>query len=404
MSSRRQRFVFIVALLAGVAVAGGIIATGAATVQQPDQPEIIEVENSTNYLSPSADNTTRQRYETVQVDVAGAIATDANRLHGEHAIDHYDAQIIRGEDSAIVAKRTADRISAAIDSLERQQATLYQQYSSGEISERTLLRELVRLETTANQYQRLADHAQSEPSLPTDLKTRYEKIGTRTTLLPTPVSGQLTKTMMGQQGSMPLYIQSSSDALVLGAVVDGIYIRQATVRGQRSEEGEDRFIVDGSSPEEAALQRASILYPWTVQSDLTPEVTRIDNSTIYLFRSSHAHGEVRSFMDGRTQNVFHEVQFKNPIQVPVSQVTTNTNDDIRLTVESTGATGPMRISLVSGEDIDPGNVTVSIEGQRFGTFGQSGNLWAVQPVGSFKVTARTPAGDSVTVQVTVLDS
>lgn len=396
-------------LVAGIAIAvlaagSAVTATDLGIAANDTQPEIIQVEGSSNYLSPTSENTSQQRYKASQVDVAGAIATDATRLRGTQAINRYDTRILQGEDSTKVARDIAEAVDVGIEDLSADQRDLYMAYSRDEISDATLLRELARFEAQTSQYRRLAEHARAEPDLPPDLQRKLTGLEVETPLLATPLSSRIENAVSGTGGPVTLYLQSSDDALVLSAIVDDIYVRQATVLDQRATTGQDQFDAADGSPLDAAMNRSATLYPWTVGVDLTPEIQTFGNSSVYLFQSSHAHGEVRSFIDGKTRNVFHEVQFKNPIQVPVSQVNTNTDNDIRLTVESTAPTGPMRVSIVSGEDIEPSEIELSVEGESVGTFDESGNLWTIQPLGSFEVSATTPSGDTVTVSVTVLDS
>lgn len=398
---RRSRLVVIVfVVLVGIAAtAVGVAATGPSVLSDEHTPGI-EVTNSTNYLSPSAENTTRQVYETVHVDVAGAVATDGERLEGEQRRLLIDEQLTQANTTE-VAREIIQEIETGVTQLDERQRQLFEQFSDGEITNEVLMRELARLEATATQYRELSRFTQNQARIPSDtsLSLRYRNLASETTLLPSHLSKRIQRVIAGNTEPTTVYIQSTADALVLATAKESEYLRQATDRSLRDPTATDQFKQSDLPAPQAAFERAKALYPWTADDVLTPNVQGYGDSSVYLFTANHSHGELNTYIDGRTNYPFHENQKKKPGSVPISSTTTNTENDLRLIVQSTAPTGPMLINLVGTGSDAPSEVTLTINGNEIGTVTVGEELWTVQPVGEFQVTAH--AGGNETASVTV---
>jgi len=399
--SSRTRVGVFVAVSVLFLVAGAVMAADTLAVSEHQSPEMIEVENSSNYLSPPAENVTRQQYETADLDVSGAIAADAARLQGDKERNRVEYELTRAAEPAEVAEELIAPIEHDVARLETKQRHLVQNHSAGDISDGTFVREVVRHEATAQQYRSIAEHVREEVALPDALGTRYGNLRGEIPLLPAPLSEQLDRATTGEVDPTQVYIQSSPNSFVLGTVVDETYVRQAVLFDQRDRAADDQFVLDSRAAPEAAFSRGASLYPWANNDNFGPNIQGFGTSSVYLFSSSHSHGELRSYLDGGTTNPFYEYQQKNALSVPVTQFTQDTNNGLRLTVESTAPTGPMRIQVLGTGDTELSDIDVSINGQTLVRIDDGEDFWTIQPVGTFEVTATTPEGESVTVTVTV---
>lgn len=403
--SRRVRLVVIVLLVAAVGTvvaAVGVAATETLTVPTTqDDSQTIQVSNSTNYLSPAAENVTKQGYQTAGVDVAGAIAADRERLEGDHHRLSLDERLANATDTTTVARETLREIQADIATLDETQRQLFMDYSAGDISNETLFREVARLSVAAEQYRELAAHAQGQSRIPEDspLSTQYANLAAETVLLSQPIAERIESAVSGTADSVTVYVQSADEGLVLATVRADRYFRQATLHNNRDPEAVDMFVEDELPAPQAASERAKELYPWASQGFLSPPISGFGNSSVYLFNASHSHGSLQAYIDGGTTDAFHESQVKEPGSVPVSGTFTNTSNDLRVIVQSTAPTGPMLVSIVGTTGDAPSEVEIRINGHSVGRLGVGEQLWTVQPVGGFDIVVTAPTNETVSVTV-----
>jgi len=399
---RRSRLVgiLLVVVVGIAATAVGVSATVPAVMSDEHTPGITAT-NSTNYLSPSAENTTRQVYETADIDVAGAVAADGERLEGEQQRFIVDQRLTNAGNTTDVARETLTKIESSVSRLDERQRQLFEQFSAGELTNEMLVRELARLEVEAAQYRELITFTQSQARIPSDtsLSRRYGNLASETALLPNPLSKRIERVITGNAEPVTVYFQSADDALIFSTANGSEFLRQATVRANRDRAAVDQFKAGDLPAPQAAFERARELYPWTADDVLAPNVQGYGNSSVYLFSANHSHGELDTYLDGRTTYPFHEIQKKEPGSVPISSTTTNTENDLRLIVQSTAPTGPMLINLVGTGSDTPSEVTLTINGHSIGTVEVGEELWTIQPVGEFQVSAL--ADGNTTVSVTV---
>jgi len=170
------------------------------------------------------------------------------------------------------------------------------------------------------------------------------------------------------------------------------------LRAERDPGGDDQFAAENPDvPAQPAFSRGVQLYSWAEGSNADSRGFR--GTSIYVFRANHSHGTLFSYLDGGTTNPFHEYQFKRSAAVPVTETETNTSQSLRLNVQYTDPTGPMLVSLIGSGGAVPPSTTVTVDGQRVGRITGGGQLWTVQPIGTFSVTVTTEAGESVSVTV-----
>ncbi len=398
MSTPSQRILFLVCVLA-LALATGAVATADVVVSEDEDEQkpagLIEVQNSSNYISATADNVTQETHTSVGIDVSGAVEADALALQGAHERIALEAALESPEDHTDLDREMLEVLEADTESLERQQQQLFADYSDGDVDTPTLVREVVRLEATAEQYRQVREKMLQE-GVSSGLSTRYSNLAGETPLIPSPMGSTLEAGLAGE-GDVPLYVQGGSDSLVLASVTpDGSYLREAVLHSNRAPDEPPVFGAGDRSEADDAFDRAEVLYPWASAERFRPDLRGFGNNTVYRFSSEHSHGVIHSYLDGATTNPFYEIHEKNALAVPVADFSQRTDNNLRLTVESLAPTGPMLIDIretgAGGEDIK-----VYVGGSHVDTLEGSGDLWSVQPLGSFEVTAENEDGEDVSV-------
>lgn len=383
---------------------GGAIAT--ASVGEPlwessqltnSSAHVVEVSNSSNYLSLDQADVRQEQYESASLDVAGAVQGDALRLQGEQRKRIVQRQLADSDDETAFHRQLLQELESNALSLEEQRHQLYRQYSSGEIDGTQLFREVVRLGVTAEQYRDITDVVQGT-SISEGLSRRYSNIEGGPSLLPSAMLSRI-ESHLSTAGTGTTYVQAGNQSLILASVEGDSYLREAMLLGEHDRDTPEQFGSGGASEAEDAFNRAQGLYPWTVSDAFNPTLRGFGNSSVYRLTASHTHGTLRTYLDGVTTNPFYEVHEKNPFAVPVTDFTQTTNDGLRLDVQVTDPTGPMLIEVIETEDVIYNNITVSIDEQPVKTMSSGGDFYTVQPAGSFEITARTDTGQEVSVAI-----
>jgi hypothetical protein len=366
------------------------------TTQEADRPNIIVTSaNTSNYLSPPSENVTREQYATAGLDVGGAVQSDSLRLQGAHAEREFQERLENGDSD--IAEETLEQLESDVQTIESQYQSLFRQYSEGEIGDSTLLREVARLGVLGQQYSDLTQTALETGTLSDDIDLRYRNLLSEVALYSSPIVEHIDSEFRDDNRTT-MYVQGGRDSLVVGTVLGDSYLRQAILFGERDRTEPERFGNSPRSAVEEAFERARTFYPWALSEGVQSEVQGFGDSSVYRVQASHSHGELRSYLDGATRNPFFEIQEKNPFAVPASDFSQETGNGLRLSVESTAPTGPMRIDIVETQG-QTRNLTVSINGNPVETIRGSQTIWIVQPRGNFDVTVETASGEEVSASV-----
>ena len=401
-------FLVVVCCIGGLTLAaGGVVASDAGgvvvnDVSSPDADEekpleIIDVTNSSNYLSPSPENVTQESYESVGIDVAGAVETDALRLQGENERRALEHGLSESDGEGSLERNTAQRLEVASATLEQERYQLFQDYSNGTVDTSTLFRELVRLDVTAEQYRQLADTAREEGDVSGALGVRYTNAEGTPALLPSRMKSYLESGLVSGDQS-PVYVQGANESLVIATVSSDTYLREALLFDQYDPGAPEQFGTGERSEPADAFHRAELLYPWTIANTFEPDIRGFGNSSVYRLTAEHSHGSLLSYLDGATTNPFYEIHEKNSLLVPTESYQ-EIGNGMRLDVDVTAPTGPMEIDVRQTLDGEAEEIHIYVDDNYLGTLDGSGELWTVQPRGVFEVTAETDDGDSVSVTI-----
>jgi hypothetical protein len=398
----------VVALLAVALLVAAAASAGSVALQQTDttgQTTITGHDNGTNYLSPTS--TAVQGYDRVTADVASTASIAAQELHSTHDTRTYAEQLQSANttERQLVADGQLDRVESRFEALARQQSQLYQSYADGEISDRTLLRKLVTFRIVADTQVQNYERAAGSTDLGIRRLSQLETLSAGLTP-EQPVLDWVEQTLSTSEPRV-IYLAAAGEGLTLATVTEDEYVRQATVLEERDFQGQDQFKLDQNitiddeqwaTPQgySEAQNRLAELYPWAY--DLTEVRADVEQlSRTYKFDIATAQGELTTYFDGATRNVFHENQVGSPTQRAVEGVVTNGTDGLNVSVSLTHDTGPVNIE-VTDDGAPVVNAVVKIGDDTVGQTSNRGELWAIQPRGGFEVTA-TVDGDTVSVSV-----
>jgi hypothetical protein len=377
------------ALVAGLAVAvgltAGVVPADRATLETTgeDSPAASTVDGDPPYLSPADTATTREEYAQPGIDISTAAAADAQRLRGQHAAATFEEEFDIVEDRTAFVEGVIADLGARAEALDEQHAELVTAYGDGEVSTETLLGELVRLEAAAVEHRRLADRVKTVVSGDSDLDLfreadeQFEALGDEILALESPVTDAFAAGEFAD--GTTVYAQAGEEAIVLAVSNATHFERQATLRGERNRSAVNQFIEEAGEDENAnglALERAETLYGADNVLGFFPPP--YDATTVYGVQGTVAGGEFVAYLDGTTENIFHEQQTVAPAGVPVTDTLVDSAGGLELTVNTTVPTGPMRVSVTDGGDPVEG-ATVQVNNQTAGTTDASGQDWVVQP-------------------------
>lgn len=375
------------------------VADGTPASLPGDQPkEVVDVPNTTNYLSPN-DRPNRREFVQASVDVGSAVDASATRLEGAHRTQTLDVQLAQEsattEDQLAAIERAVGGAETQRDRLIDSQNSLYRAYNNGSLTRQAFVRKLVRLEVRASEYRTYVDGLEERAEgefgndIPFSLETRLTSLQSGVAILPTPLSERVRDSVVGATGPLTVYTEGTEDALVLATVDGATFRRQATLLSEHQSDAPDEFEQSDQQAIAQVVERTTELYPWAYSNDqqFSRRVESAGPTTsIYRIEADHPQGSLSAYLSGSTTNVFHEIQTLDPTEVPVHKTVANETERLALTVTTTTETGPMRINLTTGVG-ERHNGTIRIDGQPVGTTGDDGLLWTVRPSGTFRLTA-----------------
>lgn len=389
----------LAALTIGAAGSVALVGTDgtAGAVSGGEPASVGNVSNTTNSLVPDS-TVERRTYVTANVDVGSATAASATQLEGDHRARTFEERLLSqpadsGERLAVAEGTLADA-EARMDRLDAEHEALFRAYSNGSLSRTEFVRQLTQLEAKAtahSSYLRALESAtlRHVDGAPANFNTRLSTVHSEAVVLPDPVTERVHDALSGTTDPFVLYAEGVDDTLVLAAVDDGQFHRQATLRDSyRPEEANTLTIED-------ALQRATELYPWVYSGGqgFRPQIGIVTEG-LFRIRADHPQGTLVSYISGSTGDVFHENQVLDPDTVPVHKTVRNGTDSLNLSVTTTTPTGPMRVEVTTPSAI-PVNSTVLVNGQRVASTGDDGTLWMVRPSGTFDLTVVSEGGAKV---------
>lgn len=361
---------------------------------------IVEPEaNTTNYLDISTQRVVQSGYAQGSVDVMGAVERDVAEIRSNYtATSHTYATADRSADGTVAAVRAeVDRIEQRIGALDRRYEQTLARYGSGEWTTDRTLRELAVIDAVARGIGYRLDRVDATvpTDLPPDLAARISRLELDLVEYTGPVRDRVGEAMAAKRDATTTYLAAAADGVVVSQV-EGLYAyREAYLAGNRAETGENKLVSNEDLKGfRNAINRVSELYPWAWSNTVRPDVDIVEDAA-YRFALDHPHGRLDLYLDGRTTQVFKEVQRPQLSLLPVEPIT-NVTDSLVLQVNRTYGTGPMEV-VVTDQTGTPVNATVTVNDFRVGSTGSDGRLWTITPYADVRVVVETDDGRSVSV-------
>jgi hypothetical protein len=395
----------------GCLLCGFVVPAGAELAQQKpldEQTTITPMENGTNYLSPNQPVT--EGYERVSPDVSSAASISAQTIHSEHDSQRQGEQLTTADEDnrRSVANTQLDDAEAKFEVLAQRQQELYEAYSTRELSSREFLRNLATLQVEIKSLVESYERAARVAELGIERLSQFETL--KDGLSPEqPALTQITDVLTAEEDSQMVYLQGSNEGVVIATVTDDQFTRQATVLSERNFDGRDQFRLaqNISIGDEGwatpigyseALSRLSELYPWTYSRTQADPANINQLSRIYSVYTPNPQGELTTYFDGATRNVFHENQAGPVDAYSIQSSVSNRSDEFQITLGLTHDSGPLRVTVADSEQ-PISDATVQINGTPVGSTDDDGLLWTIQPRTGFEISVTTAAGETGTLSV-----
>ncbi|MFD1586297.1 hypothetical protein ACFR9U_04845 [Halorientalis brevis] len=387
---------------------GQATVSDAASTQSVASP-IDPLQNTTDYLALPGQTRANAQFGNGTLDVTGTVAAERSRLQTElnesatlKAFQAADSTTAR---TAIV-ERAVNRIENRTETLRTRQQRAITAYNRGDLSTDAFLQRLAVVDTEASQLRQYIDGVLRRTgrtpgySLPNDLKTRLESVKVEPTVLQGPIRTSVTQTMAGESDELDVYVETTSDGVVLARLSGGRYVREAFLASEYQQPGPDQFAQSDLPQITAAYERALKLYPWAFNNSITStSVTGYGSTSAYQINVDHSQGVLTSYLDGTTTNVFREVQEKRLSRLAIARNATNRTSDLTITAGLTHESGPMNVTVADTVTGDPVDARITVDGQFVGETGLDGSRWTIRPHGPVTVNATTSTGEHVTLDL-----
>lgn len=300
-----------------------------------------------------------------------------------------EATVQRIESAASNAERQ-QRILAAISQVEQDEVSLnsrqrsaIEAHAAGELSDRELLDELVRVSAVADEYDRRLE-VLGELAADTDgfsAPGRVDELQVRLEVYNGPVRERALETVRASTPSDEVYVESSPTGVVLATIDGDQYVRES-FRYDRWNRG------GGVITSEAGINATVASYPETTA---LREPNAFGAGAVQRITVPHDFGLLRTFVSGGTERVFAEHQRVDLARFPDYEPIAADDDGFNVTVNRTYRGGPVTVT-VRGEDGEPVTgvtVTKSVgddESEAIGTTNADGVVRTVSPAESYRIT------------------
>jgi hypothetical protein len=365
---------------------------------------VVSVPNTSSYLSIPANDVETNQFATASLDVTGSVAVESNELRDqflERSVFRAfnDAESTR--EQTMILRQSANEIESRTAALRSLQARTLQEYNRGTISTTMFLRRIAIIDSRARvltiTVDRILQEVGQSPnySLPNTLRTRFQNLRSRPTLLQGPNRARIGTAIAGAQSSAQMYVETSDTGIVIARAAGNGYTREAFLGSQYQVGGVDQFGQGELAPISAAYDQARNLYPWTIENDITnPSATGFGNTSVYRITIDHTQGTLVSYLDGTTTQVFRELQEKRLSALP-TETALNETANLTLVVNRTHDTGPMEVHVREFNSTQTVDAEISVGNQIVGRTGDDGRLWTVEPRGAVTVSAVAPSGNRI---------
>ncbi|WP_435074747.1 DUF7094 domain-containing protein [Halorubrum sp. HHNYT27] len=301
------------------------------------------------------------------------------------------AAVVDRIESAETSTERQQLILAALSRVERDEVSLHSRQSavfnahaSGNLSDRALLDELVRISATAREYDERLEviDALAEETDGFSSPTRLDELQVALQVYEGPVRDLSLSTARGEVSAAEIHVESTEDSVTLATIIDGQYVRE-TFRNDRWDRG------GGPISNDAAINVTTASYPETAA---LREPDAFGAGAVQRITIPHDYGTLRTFVSGGTEQVFVEHQRIDLDTFPDTERVVESGDGFNVSVERSYAGGPVIVTVRDEETGEPASditVTKSVgdgDSRAIGATNADGVVRTLSPAESYRIT------------------
>ncbi|WP_253736490.1 DUF7096 domain-containing protein [Halohasta salina] len=355
----------------------------------------------TNVLWIPAETIDRSGVDRQHADLGPAAGFDTDTTTNRLVTRTIERELeaLDGREREIRLEEELAAVEADVDRLETRERAATREFGTGETTARQYVTELATIHLTAD---RLRDRAEMLESQATALDSnpistdRFRAIEYDLRMLEGPVRAHAADILRGATPPDRVLVETGGGAITLAAVDDDQYLREVQRRGLRGETA-------GEVSADRAIEIIQTEYP--ILWDRGTSWSSDGPGSVVMVGVEFSGGELRSFIDGPTEQRFIEHQRLPLSMVTTGETTTKQQDGLNVTADQTYAGGPLRLTVTDADTGEPVNATVTVgqnggESQQVGTTDEAGTLWLLSPRGPFTITVLGGDTDAAFVDVT----
>ncbi|WP_323172036.1 hypothetical protein [Natrialba sp. PRR66] len=353
-------------------------------LQEETQTTPVVIENTTNQL-PLSGGIQGSHAET-GADLGTSLASSSIQMQVDYEqyalVDQEFAQATNDEQVAMI-QAAYNRTQERIESLDERERTAVRAHADGDLSDTELIQ--VYLETY--------HEAVALSDLLTDLKVRADQVSDYSLPAQQPRTDQKTldfytstiRTNIAdasqsiRSGNTYEYrIQTSQDGYRLSTLSGDSYLIETARFDNRDTTEQNQY-----RSQDEAQERLKELYPWTLSHRGSHTQ---DNSVenFYWLSLDHPHGELSTYLDGGTGDIYQEIQVVSADSLPtVESKTKSWNSSFEVTLNKTPAHGPVELTATDVDTGEPIQATIMIDGVEIGETDENGQLEYLPPTEAY---------------------
>lgn len=391
-----RAFALVFALLLVLSsVPAGAFAPGVEQGPEPalvggaDRPTVQETGEETRVLAIPEGDVGSSTAAVQAVDLGPSVGADADRFGFRLSNGAVERRIESAETNGDRQRRILEelsRVEQQVITLNEREQEVISAYAAGEIGAQTAVVRLARIsaeaEALGERVRLLNRLAEETPDFSLD-SSRTNQLRFELERFEGPVREHALAIARGEREPDRIFVEASAEGIVLSAVIDDEYVREAYRSDLR-----DRTV--RTVDEEGAQRAVEESYPQIWATRRGPET--IGSGSIYAVTVPHDRGTLVAYVDSGSGEVFQEIQ-RQPVDAAVlGPIERKTMDGLNVTVNRAYPGGPLRVTVTDAETDEPVDATITIgqggqESETVGTTGSDGTLWTVAPRSEFTVAA-----------------
>ncbi|WP_276299435.1 DUF7096 domain-containing protein [Halorussus lipolyticus] len=343
--------------------------------------------NTTDVMTLGTDSD-RTAFHSPSLALGSSLAMGHDGLRTQLSVNALNAQL-EASNTAEKKKQTLNRyryhIENRIISLKATERQATQAFSNGTISESEYLRTLGRIDAEADQIRKIIEtmRVRADDISRFNLGTEADTLRGKLTTIEGPVRDRISAAVRGETAPRKVYVSTADTGIVLSTIDGDTYIRELVRKDNR-----DPSAPPNLSPiqaQNAVLDR----YSWASEHLRGTNTFRYGSTSILSVSVTHQQGELVAYVDGGTEKVFKEVQYKQLTgnhALPPGPADVNSSENVTLAVNRTYPGGPLRVKLTNATGA-PLQGRITVAGDSVGRTDPNGVLWTLGPSEEFRVSA-----------------